>query len=78
MAKITVTVPDEDLEFFKAGATRTGLSFSPYLVRAAKIGALWEDTHRPRAHDDAAELARAQELAALEAAADVENGGLPD
>ncbi|WP_280301137.1 hypothetical protein [Nocardia abscessus] len=73
MAKLTITVPDEDLEFFQAGAARNGLAVSPYFVRAAKIGALWEDANRPR--HDAADLARAEELAAIEAEADAEARG---
>jgi hypothetical protein len=75
MAKLTITVPDEDLEFFQAGAARNGLALSPYVVRAAKIGALWEDANRPRPRDEAADLTRAEELAALDAASDAEARG---
>ncbi|MGY1969009.1 hypothetical protein ACW9HH_32645 [Nocardia gipuzkoensis] len=75
MAKLTITVPDEDLEFFQAGAARNGLALSPYVVRAAKIGALWEDANRPRPRDEAVDLTRAKELAALDAEADAEARG---
>lgn len=75
MAKLTITVPDEDLAFFQTGAARNGLAVSPYLVRAAKVGALWEDSNRSHPRTDSADLARAEELEALEAAADAEAHG---
>ncbi|MVU82638.1 alpha/beta fold hydrolase [Nocardia sp. ET3-3] len=70
MAKLTITVPDADLAFFEAAAARNGLKVSPYFVRAAKIGALWEDANRPRQRDAADDVARAEELLALDEAAD--------
>ncbi|WP_454198150.1 hypothetical protein [Nocardia sp. Marseille-Q1738] len=75
MAKLTITVPDADLAFFEAAAARNGQKVSPYFVRAAKIGALWEDANRPRPRDEAADLARAEEQAALDTAAHAEEHG---
>lgn len=76
MAKLTIEVPDADLALFKAAAARDGVKVSPYFVRAAKIGALWEDANRPRRRDEAADLARAEEQAALaEAARNEEHRG---
>lgn len=72
MAKLTIEVPEADLALFRAGASRDGLKLSPYLVRAARIGALWEDANRPRHRDDATDLARAEEQAALDHAAHAE------
>ncbi|WP_159848501.1 hypothetical protein [Nocardia sp. CY41] len=75
MAKITITVPDADVPFFEAAAAKNGEKFAPYLVRAAKIGALWEDANRPRRRDLAADLARAEEQLALDLAADADEHG---
>lgn len=75
MAKLTITVPDADLAFFEAAASRNNLKVSPYFVRAAKIGALWEDANRARPRDEAADLARAEALAALDEAASADEGG---
>lgn len=75
MAKLTITVPDADLAFFEAAATRNGQKLSPYFVHAAKVGALWEDANRPRPRDDAADLARAEEQATTDAKADDEAHG---
>ncbi|MFE3280609.1 hypothetical protein [Nocardia sp. NPDC059239] len=72
MAKLTIEVPDTDLALFRAAADRNGLKLSPYVVRAAKIGALWEDANRPRRRDEAADLARAEERAVLDEAAHAE------
>ena len=72
MAKLTITVPDADLAFFKLAAERDGVPLSPFMVAAAKAGALWVDANRPRPRADAADLARAEELAALDEAAEAE------
>jgi len=72
MAKLTIEVPDADLALFRAAADRNGMKVSPYFVRVARIGALWEDANRPRRRDEAADLARAEEQAALEEAARAE------
>ncbi len=75
MAKITITVPDADAAFLEAAAARAGEKLSPFLVRAAKVGALWEDANRPRRRDPAGDLARAEEQLALDAAADADEHG---
>jgi hypothetical protein len=75
MAKLTITIPDADLAFLEAAAARNGQKVSPYFVRAAKIGALWEDANRPRHRDEATDLARAEEQAALDAAAEEHGHG---
>ncbi|WP_306361738.1 hypothetical protein [Nocardia sp. CC227C] len=72
MAKLTIEVPDADLALFKAAAERNGMKVSPYVVRVARIGALWEDANRPRRRDEAADLARAEQQATLEEAARAE------
>ncbi|MCX4099129.1 hypothetical protein [Nocardia sp. alder85J] len=69
MAKLTIEIPDNDLALFRAAAARDGARLSPYVVRVARIGALWEDANRPRHRDDAGDLARAEEQAALDQAA---------
>ncbi|WP_155981033.1 hypothetical protein [Nocardia sp. CNY236] len=73
MAKLTIEVPASDLALFKAAADRDGVKLSPYVVRVARIGALWEDANRPRRRDAAADLARAEEQAAVEEAARAED-----
>lgn len=75
MAKVTITIPDAELPFFKTAADRAGEQLAPFLARTAKVGALWEDAHRPRRHDPAADLARAEEQAVLDAAADAAEHG---
>ncbi|WP_331761237.1 hypothetical protein OG225_42890 (plasmid) [Nocardia sp. NBC_01377] len=72
MAKMTIHVSDEDLAFLRSAAEREGVAVSRFVIQAAKAGALWADANRPRPRTDAADLARAEELAALDAAAEAE------
>lgn len=75
MAKITISVPDEDLQFFEAAAKKSGLKVSPFLVRAARVGALWEDANRARTVNEADDLARAESLLMLDAEANADARG---